>query len=397
MTVVVLLAGLALALLGATAGVALVAVGQTEAARAASSELRGGRADERWFREAEHQLAAASALTALGAVLVGSGAAALAAGLTWPVALALTAVAGVPAALAAAHLLPRRLGAARPDRAVALLLPLLRPFGAVMRLLLPSRGADAGDALADVWHEGLATGVGSRDQLALAGGVLAVRARTVRDVMTPRTDVVAVAEEASLEDITGVFTQSGYSRLPVYRGTLDEIVGMLHAFDLFKLRPGDPLPVRPVAVTPASRSAAALLVDMQRERRHLAVVLDEFGGTLGIVSLEDLLEELVGEIYDEHDEAVRAAGEGEALFLEADGGTPVAAVAERFGVTLDASRATTVAGLLAEAAGRIPRVGERFLLEGLEFDVVQASPARAERVLVRPGPVVAIPLPRRAP
>src|SRR5690606_39143309 len=104
-------AGLALALLGATAGVALVAVGQAEAARAASSELRGGRADEGWFREAEHQLAAASALTALGAVLVGAGAAALAAGLTWPVALGLTAVAGVPAALAAAHLLPRRLGA----------------------------------------------------------------------------------------------------------------------------------------------------------------------------------------------------------------------------------------------------------------------------------------------
>jgi CBS domain containing-hemolysin-like protein len=396
-TAVVLLAGLGLALLGATAGVALVAVGQAEAARAASSELRGGRADARWFREAEHQLAAASALTALGAVLVGAGAAALAAGLTWPVALGLTAVAGVPAALAAAHLLPRRLGAARPERAVALLLPLLRPFGAVMRLLLPSRGGDAGDALADVWHEGLATGVGSRDQLAMAGGVLAFRARTVRDVMTPRTDIVAVAEEASLEDITRVFTQSGYSRLPVYRGTLDEIVGMLHAFDLFKLHPGDPLPVRPVAVTPASRSAAALLVDMQRERRHLAVVLDEFGGTLGIVSLEDLLEELVGEIYDEHDEAVRAAGEGEAVFLEADGATPVAAVAERFGVALDASRATTVAGLLAEAAGRIPRTGERFLLEGLEFDVVRASPARAERVLVRPGPVVAVPLPRRVP
>ncbi len=397
MTGLVLLAGLVLALLGATAGVALVAVGQAAAARAASSELRGIRADERWFRAAEHQLAAASALTALGAVLVGAGAAALAAGLTWPVALLLTAVAGVPAALGAAHLLPRRLGSARPERVVALLLPLLRPFGAAMRLLLPSRGADAGDALADVWHEGLATGVGSRDQLAMAGGVLAFRARSVRDVMTPRTDVVAVAEEASLEDITQVFTQSGYSRLPVYRGTLDEIIGMLHAFDLFKLHPGDPLPVRPVAVTPGSRSAAALLVDMQRERRHLAVVLDEFGGTLGIVSLEDLLEELVGEIYDEHDEAVRHEGEGEPAFLEADGSTPVAAVAARFGVALDLSRATTVAGLLAEAAGRIPRPGERFLLEGLEFDVVQATPARAERILVRPGPVVAVPLSRSNP
>jgi CBS domain containing-hemolysin-like protein len=396
-TLLVLLAGLLLSLLGATAGVALVAVGQAAAARAASQELRGGKADARWFREAEHQLAAASGVTAFGAVLVGGAVAALAAGLTWPLALAAAAVLGVPAALAAAHLLPRRLGAGRPERTVAVLVPALRPLGALMRLLLPSRSADAGDALAEVWREGLTAGVGSRDQLAMAGGVLAFRARTVRDVMTPRIDVVAVAEEASLEDITQVFTQSGYSRLPVYRSTLDEIVGMLHAFDLFKLRPGDPLPVRPVAVTPGSRGAAALLVDMQRERRHLAVVLDEFGGTQGIISLEDLLEELVGEIFDEHDEVARPAGEAEHAPLEADGGTPVSAVAARFGVALDPARATTVAGLLAEAAGRIPRAGERFLLEGLEFDVVQASPARAERVLIRPGPVTPIPLSRRSP
>ena len=152
-----------------------------------------------------------------------------------------------------------------------------------------------------------------------------------------------------------------------------------------------------MAVSPGSRGAAALLVDMQRERRHLAVVLDEFGGTLGIVSLEDLLEELVGEIFDEHDGVARPAGEGDPPILEADGGTSVAAVSERFGVALDADRATTVAGLLAEAAGRIPRAGERFLLGGLEFDVVQATPARAERILIRPGPVLPVALPRRSP
>ena len=112
---------------------------------------------------------------------------------------------------------------------------------------------------------------------------------------------------------------SGYSRIPVFRETLDDIVGMLHAFDLFKLQPGDPLPIRPVAVTPASRSCGDLLLDMQRERRHLAVVLDEFGGTLGIATLEDLLEELVGEIFDEHDEEVRAAPGGAGAVFETDG------------------------------------------------------------------------------
>src|SRR6185295_14325063 len=155
---------------------------------------------------------------------------------------------------------------------------------------------------------GAAVGLRADDELVMVGGVMAFSVRPVREVMTPRTDIVAVDEGAALEDIRMVFAQSGYSRIPVYRGTLDEIIGMLHAFDLFKLRPGDPLPIRPVAMAPASRSCGDLLLDMQRERRHLAVLLDEFGGTLGIATLEDLLEELVGEIFDEHDEGVQASG-----------------------------------------------------------------------------------------
>jgi CBS domain containing-hemolysin-like protein len=218
--------------------------------------------------------------------------------------------------------------------------------------------------------------------------------RPVREVMTPRTNLVAVSEDDSLEDIAQVFAQSGYSRMPVYRGTLDEIVGMLHAFDLFKLAPGDRLPVRPVAVAPASRTCGALLLDMQRERRHLAVVLDEFGGTLGIVTLEDLLEQLVGEIFDEHDgHAVQEPGAG-LLVFEADGSTPVAAIEERFEVALPTARTSTASGLLAELAGRIPQPGERFLVRGLEFDVLQASPTRVERVIIRrspPAPVVLAP------
>ena len=168
---------------------------------------------------------------------------------------------------------------------------------------------------------------------------------------------------------------------------------MLHAFDLFRLRPGDPLPVRPVAVTPASRNCGDLLLDMQRERRHLAVVLDEFGGTLGIATLEDLLEELVGEIYDEHDDEVRASpAAGPALF-ETDGNVSPEAIEERFGVTLPEGRSTTVAGLLAEWAGRIPNAGERFRVAGLEFDVLQASPTRIERLVIRAGASAPVTLP----
>jgi len=210
--------------------------------------------------------------------------------------------------------------------------------------------------------------------------------------MTPRTDIVAIEEKSPLDEIRLVFAGSGYSRIPVIRGTLDDIIGMLHAFDLFKLEPGDPLPVRPVSVTPASRSCGDLLLDMQRERRHLSVVLDEFGGTLGIATLEDLLEELVGEIFDEHDEEVASMLPPVPTLFETDGNVSTEAIEERFGVSLPSGRSTTIGGLLVEWAGRIPNAGERFLVHGLEFDVVQASPTRIERLLIRSGAATAIPL-----
>ena len=133
-----------------------------------------------------------------------------------------------------------------------------------------------------------------------------------------------------------------------------------------------------------------LLLDMQRERRHLAVVLDEFGGTLGLATLEDLLEELVGEIFDQHDEGSTPEPATPDL-LEVDASSPFAEVANRFGIP-ETETSGTVGGVLARGAGRIPQAGERFVLAGLEFDILAASPTRVERVTVRRGPVVPIQL-----
>jgi putative hemolysin len=120
-------------------------------------------------------------------------------------------------------------------------------------------------------------------------------------------------------------------------------------------------------------------------------VLDEYGGTLGVVTLEDLLEQLVGEIFDEHDEGAAAApAVTDGGILEADADTPLAAVAVRFGVPVPESSSGTIAGFLVERLSRIPSAGERFIADTLEFDVVQASAVRIERVLVRPGPVVPV-------
>ncbi len=171
-------------------------------------------------------------------------------------------------------------------------------------------------------------------------------------------------------EISQAFAQSGYSRLPVYRGTLDEIVGMLHAFDLFRLQQGAPLPIRPVAMAPASRACGDLLIDMQRERRLMAVVLDEYGGTAGIVTLDDLLESIVGEIVDD-DEPGAAAGIGTGV-LETDGSASREAIETRFETRLPPGRSASIGGLLVELAGRIPVPGERFVVAGLEIDVVQS-------------------------
>ncbi|HEX2248917.1 MAG TPA: hemolysin family protein [Gemmatimonadales bacterium] len=387
-----ILLGVALTVFGATAGAALITVSRAELTRAVSRKLRGASASLAGLAQIDRYLTAASATTSLGVLLLGASVPALLAGTSAPRVLVAFVLLAVPLVLFAAYLVPRWLTQPRAQGVADRVIPVLRPWSRALGLLLPARNATRPTDLRSIWREGAAVGVQDDDELMMVGGVMAFSSRPVREVMTPRTDIVAIEENAPLEEIRLVFAGSGYSRIPVFRGTLDEIIGMLHAFDLFKLKPGDPLPVRPVAVTPASRSCGDLLLDMQRERRHLAVVLDEFGGTLGIATLEDLLEELVGEIFDEHDEEVRPAATPAPTLFETDGNVSIEAIEERFGVTLPTGRSTTIGGLLVEWAGRIPNAGERFFVKGLEFDVVQASPTRIERLLIRSGATTAVQL-----
>jgi CBS domain containing-hemolysin-like protein len=221
------------------------------------------------------------------------------------------------------------------------------------------------------------------EEIVVLAGVLTFTERTVRDVMTPRMQIVALDEGATASEAAAVFNESGYSRLPVFRESLDHITGMVYVFDVLKVEGTDRLPLRPVLAVPGSRRCADLLFDMQRERRQLAVVLDEFGGTAGIVTLEDLLEELVGEISDETDRPPAVAAPAPDL-MDLSGTESVQEIADRFGVALPGDR-ETVGGLLTKALGRIPRTGERVILGTLEFDVLRAGATRVERVVVRPA------------
>jgi CBS domain containing-hemolysin-like protein len=343
----------------------------------------------RWVSQRQHGSALAAALlsapakvvgpalwlTAGGVLLAGLGLAAVLAPLT-PGGTLAAIVIGIPSLVGLTYSVPRAIGHRWPEPLIHVAAPWLERATRLVGALVPTSPAGGGVPT----RPGVET-VGEEEIVVLAG-VLTFTERTVREVMTPRTEIVALDETALARDAAVLFRESGYSRLPVYRDSLDHITGMAYVFDLLKVGAWERLPVRPVLAVPATRRCADLLFDMQRERRQLAVVLDEFGGTAGMVTLEDLLEELVGEISDETDTTVADPGI-EADLLEVDGTVGVQEIATRFGVTLPGGR-ETIGGVLATALGRIPRMGERIVLGGLEFDVLRAGPTRVDRLVVRP-------------
>ncbi|WP_375394466.1 hemolysin family protein [uncultured Sphingomonas sp.] len=218
--------------------------------------------------------------------------------------------------------------------------------------------------------------------------------RDAGDVGVPRADIVAVEEGTSFDDLVRIFAEAGHSRLPVYRNKLDTIIGMVHVKDVFAiLATGAPHPpiaalIREPLYVPMSRGALDLLADMRQKRVHLAIVLDEFSGTEGLVTIEDLIEEITGDIEDEHDDAPEALLvpiEGDAW--EADARVELKDVAE----TVDRRLAEadgdvdTLGGLAALLAGRVPAVGECIdHPSGWKLEVTEADERRINRLRLHP-------------
>ena len=165
------------------------------------------------------------------------------------------------------------------------------------------------EALQDLLREGELEGVGEHEEIAIINGVVEFGTKRVGDVMTPRAEVFALEDTVDARALAARIAQSNYSRVPIYHGTLDDVRGMVHAFDVLKAGAETIPPLRPVATATVDAPCSELLFRMLRERRHLAIVRDATGTMVGLVSLEDLLEELVGDIRDEHDEpeAARAS------------------------------------------------------------------------------------------
>ena len=222
------------------------------------------------------------------------------------------------------QLVPRALGRRWAPKLAPVFVPVLRivdivvtPFlhvaGAATKHLVPHsrRGGDAEarEGLEDLLRDGAFESMRATEEMAIISGVMQFGEKTVAEVMTPRADMFVLDEALDPIELARRVAGSGYSRVPIYRGAPDRIVGMLYAFDVFKLAGTRRPPLRPVTVTSPARPANELLFELLRSRRQLAIVQEEHGAVVGLVTMEDLLEELVGEIRDEHDEpAARGPG-----------------------------------------------------------------------------------------
>lgn len=211
----------------------------------------------------------------------------------------------------------------------------------------------------------------------------------VSDILTPRVDLVAVDEESTMQEVGALFVENGYSRLPIYHETIDNIIGVVHQKDFYKarVRGEDRLAMikSPVVYTTPNTKIFKLLRILQMNKVHMAVVVDEYGGTEGIVTLEDILEELVGEIWDEHDEVTEFLRKQPDGSYNIDCTTDLDDMYDLFEIKGECE-ASTVSGWVLEQIDRIPKQGDHFIAEGLEVTVTAVDNRRVMEINVKPAP-----------
>ncbi|MFN3975115.1 MAG: hemolysin family protein [Dehalococcoidia bacterium] len=295
-------------------------------------------------------------------------------------------------ALLILHIGGRRLGHyhALP---VALLMAPLAYWGArllspAVKAAVPERLAPRNSPLDQLFAQSEGEPHPSPQTLEMIRSVLLLRETTVKEVMTPRVDFVAVEVGDSLERAAALMAEKGLHRLPVFQGTLDQVVGVLYARDLLgALHRGAPISLkalaRPVLFVPETLTLDRLLHRFQEERIHMAMVVDEFGGVEGLVTLADLLEEVVGEMDEVQapEPLVQPLGGGEALI---DGRASLEVLQGMFGVRVQEERVGTLGGMIATLLGRLPAPGDSVEAYGLRFQVVATLGRRAKRVRVSP-------------
>jgi CBS domain containing-hemolysin-like protein len=262
---------------------------------------------------------------------------------------------------------------------------IVRPFGGTA----PQPGVVTEDQIRALIETGQAQGVLERTEQEMISSIFEMGEKTVAEVMVPRTDIVGLDVDTSPQELLDRITTVGHSRIPVYEGSADKILGVLYVKDVFRrIARGDRQLdlrqfLRPAVFVPETKKVDALLREMQKNKIHIAIVVDEYGGTAGLVTIEDLVEEIVGEIRDEYDvehEVVLPVSENEALM---DARIPFEDVRETFGLEVEPTEAyDTLGGFVTAQLGRFPRQGESFEAAGARFVVETVEGKRIRRVRV---------------
>ena len=244
------------------------------------------------------------------------------------------------------------------------------------------------EELLNVLEEAQQDGTMGEQESELIRSVIEFNDKEAQDILIPRVDVSAVPVDATSEELAQIFLETGFSRLPVYEETIDHVVGVVYHKDYYRRAAEKPTPaqlMKPAVYIPPTMKIRLLLKKLQQEQSHIAIVADEYGGIQGIVTMEDILEELVGEIWDEHDDVVRnilPQPDGSAVVLCS---TELTDLMEHFGTETECD-ATTVSGWVMEAMGCIPAVGDTFTADGLAVEVTKVEPTRPDEVRVRLAP-----------
>lgn len=220
--------------------------------------------------------------------------------------------------------------------------------------------------------------------------------KTVREVMTPRPNIVAIEENQSLESLRELAIEQQYSRVPVYSGTIDLIIGFVHMRDMFELdeqeRKGRTVKelTRPIRVVPESKPVDVLLREMQQDGAHMAIVVDEYGNTAGLVTMEDMVEEILGEIHDEHEPERDVVEESQGTYV-VSGTVDVDRLHELLAFRpQEEPESTTIGGLVTEWLGHVPHVGETVERDGIRLEVLAGNELRVDQVRVSRVPVAQI-------
>lgn len=255
--------------------------------------------------------------------------------------------------------------------------------------------SDTDEDIQALLEVGEAEGIIEEEEREMIESMVEFAETRVGEIMTPRTEICALPIEATIADARGKIVEEKYSRLPVYRGSIDSIEGIIYVRDLLQVwaagggedGPIEPL-IREAFFVPETKSAADLLKSMQKNHVQLAIVIDEYGGVAGIVTVEDILEEIVGEIEDEDTESdeIIEIIEGQDGYFDVRGSVEIDKIERILGVELANDDFTTIAGMVISEIGHLPKEGEKFILRGLEVEILEADEKKLTLLRIRRMP-----------